>query len=61
MSKCDILKIDTSNEYIKKSKGMVNLFLFYKFNVRMPIIKKKLKTLMILVPCQKQLEFHQHI
>ena len=29
---------DTWNEYIKKSDGIVNLFFYSKFNVRMPII-----------------------
>ena len=35
--KCEILIIDTWNEYTKKSDGMVDLFLYRKFNVRMPI------------------------
>ena len=33
--KCEILIVDTWIEYIKKSNGMVNLFFFRKFNVRM--------------------------
>ena len=36
--KCEVLIIDTWNEYIKKSNGMVNLFFYSEFNVRMPII-----------------------
>ena len=36
--KCEILIIDILNEYIKKSDGMVNLFFYGKFNVRVPII-----------------------
>ena len=36
--KCEILIIDTWNEYIKKSDGMVNLFFYRKFNVRVPFI-----------------------
>ena len=36
--KCEILIIDTWNEYIKKSYEMVNLFFCRKFNVRMPFI-----------------------
>ena len=36
--KCEILIIDSRNEYIKKGDGMVNLFIYYKFNVRMPIV-----------------------
>ena len=36
--KCEILIIDTWNDYIKKNDGMVNLFFDRKFNVRMPII-----------------------
>ena len=51
-SKCEILIIDTWNEYIKKGDGMVNLFFYYL---------KNLKNLMNLVNCQKQLECHQHI
>ena len=35
--KCEILIIDTWNEYIKKSDGMVNLFFYSEFNVRIPI------------------------
>ena len=33
-----ILVIDTWNEYIKKSDGLVNLFFYRKFNVTMRII-----------------------
>ena len=33
-----ILVIDTGNEYIKKSNGMINLLFYSEFNVRMPII-----------------------
>ena len=36
--KCEILIIDTWNEYIKKSDEMVNLLFCRKFNVRMPFI-----------------------
>ena len=36
--KRDILIIDPWNEYIKKSDGMVNLFFYSEFNVRMSII-----------------------
>ena len=36
--KCEILIIDTWNEYINKSDGMVNLFFYGEFNVGMPII-----------------------
>ena len=36
--KCDILVIDTWNEYINKSDRMVNLFFYSEFNVRMSII-----------------------
>ena len=36
--KCEILIIDTWNENIKKNDGMVNLFFYHKFNVRMPFI-----------------------
>ena len=36
--KCEILIIDTLNEYIKKSDGMVSLFFCNEFNGRMPII-----------------------
>ena len=32
------LIIDTWNEYIKKIDGMVKLFFYCKFNVRMPLI-----------------------
>ena len=32
------LIIDTWNEYIKKSDGIVNLFFTRKFNVRIPLI-----------------------
>ena len=39
--KCEILIIDTWNEYIKKSAGMVNLFFYSEFNVRMPISLKQ--------------------
>ena len=35
--KWDILIIDTWNEYIKKSDGMVNFLFYRKFNVRMPL------------------------
>ena len=35
---CEIYTIDTWNEYIKKSNGMVNLFFYRKFNVRMAFI-----------------------
>ena len=35
--KCEILIIDTRNEYTKKSDRMVNLFFYREFNVRMPI------------------------
>ena len=38
--KYEILIIDTWNEYIKKSDGMVILFFYSKFNVSMPIIQK---------------------
>ena len=61
MFNCDILIIDTQNEYIKKSNGMVILFFYSEFNVRMPIIEKNLKNLINLVHCQKLLECHQHI
>ena len=43
--KCDILIIDTWNEYIKKIDGMVNLFFYSEFNDRMSIIQKKIKKL----------------
>ena len=36
-SKCEILITDKWNECIKKSDGMVHLFLYRKFIVRMPI------------------------
>ena len=36
--KCEILIIDTCNEYIKKSDGMVKLLFYGKFNVRMVLI-----------------------
>ena len=36
--KCEILIIDTWNEYTTKSDGVVNLFFYPKFNVRMPLI-----------------------
>ena len=36
--KCEILIIDTWNEYIKKSDGMVNLLFYSEFNVSMPLI-----------------------
>ena len=36
--KCDVLIFDTSNEYMKKSDGLVNLFFYSEFNVTMPII-----------------------
>ena len=36
--KWEILIIDNWNGYIKKSDGMVNLFFYSEFNVRMPII-----------------------
>ena len=36
--KCEVLINDTRNEYIKKSDGMVNLFFYGEFSVRMPII-----------------------
>ena len=44
----------------KVKVGKVNLFFYRKFNVTMPIISK-LKNLMNLVRCQKQLECQQHI
>ena len=37
--KCEILIIDTWNEYVKKSNGMVNLLFYCKFNVMMPMLK----------------------
>ena len=42
--KCEILIIDTWNEYIKKSDGMVNLFFYYEFNFKKFKKFKKLKT-----------------
>ena len=36
--KCEILIIDTGNEYINRGKRMVQLFFYRKFNVRMHII-----------------------
>ena len=36
--KCEVLIIDTWNGYIKKSDGMINLFFYSEFNIRMPII-----------------------
>ena len=36
--KCEILIIDTWNEYIKKRNGMLNLFFCRKFNIRMLLI-----------------------
>ena len=36
--KREILVIDTWNEYIKKGHGMVNLFFYRKFNVKVPLI-----------------------
>ena len=59
--KCEILIIDIWNEYIKKSDGTVILLFYSEFNIRMPIIWKKLRNLMNLVHCQKQLECHQRI
>ena len=48
---CKILIIGAGNEYIKKSNGIVNLFFYSEFNVRIPIgnlshnMKKKLTKL----------------
>ena len=36
--KCETLIIDTWNEYINKSNGIVNMFFYSELNVRMPII-----------------------
>ena len=36
--KLEILIIDTRNEYINKSGGMLNWFFYRKFDVRMPIV-----------------------
>ena len=57
--KCEILIIDTWNEYVKKGNGMLNLFFYHKFNVMMPIFFL-IKNLMNLVCFQKQLDCHQH-
>ena len=59
--KREILIIDTWNEYIKKSDGIVNLFLYCDSNIRMPLIQKNFKNLMNLIYCQNQIECHQHI
>ena len=36
--KCEILIIDTWNQYINKRDGIINLSFYSEFNVRMPII-----------------------
>ena len=36
--KCEILILDAWNEYIKENDGIVNLFFYRTFNVRMIII-----------------------